>query len=71
MGAVVDVDAARDPGVAVARVVALQAVDGEGQDDEGEGESGHGKKFAPRYFLPTVADLTLCDNILPSRLRAC
>jgi hypothetical protein len=69
--AVLDVGAAGDAGVGeAAGVVALQAVDDEG-DDEGGDEKFHGTKFALVALLPTVAELTLCDKILPRTLTAC
>jgi hypothetical protein len=50
--------------------VALQAVDEESDDDGGD-EEFHGIKFALIAILPTVAEQTLCINILPTTLTAC
>jgi hypothetical protein len=56
------------PRLALVVVVALQAVDHKRYECD-EDQSFHGKKFALIYFLPKVAELPLCDKILPRTLK--
>lgn len=67
--AVLGVRAAGHPGqrLPLAGVVALQAVGHERRECD-EDQSFHGKKFSPIYFLPKVAELSLCNKIPPDTL---